>query len=402
MCRLLTSCSKLFPQAECLRLLPAILLSFSLSCPLFSQTAFSNSGQASTLLQYSESSNNDVWLLRYIPEFSLNQPLGNNALDVELAFNLYTTSRFNELDRVNDNAEADLYRFWLRYSASQFEARVGLQKISFGSSTLLRPLRWFDRVDPRDPLQITDGVYAALVRYYFLNNANIWVWGLIGNDDPKGWDTFSGQESVPEVGGRIQFPLAHFGELGTSYHFRKIDVEKTLGQTINQIEFNENENKFGADLRLDYLFGSWIEVAWVRQELELFPFPRQQFITIGADYMLPIGTGVQVIGEHMWISYGPKFFEHEETIPLSAALANYSYGLFDQFSIIVSREWDSGTTSRFLRWGRSYDRWQFFVNGFWNDEAEDQQEMNLLLNSSTNASGQLSGKGLQLLITFNH
>ena len=49
---------------------------------------------------------------------------------------------------------------WLRLSTSRFEARVGLQKINFGSATLFRPLMWFDSLDPRDPLQITDGVYA--------------------------------------------------------------------------------------------------------------------------------------------------------------------------------------------------------------------------------------------------
>ncbi|GAI27146.1 unnamed protein product, partial [marine sediment metagenome] len=47
---------------------------------------------------------------------------------------------------------------------------------------------WFDRIDPRDPLQLTDGVYGLLLRQYFLNNANIWVWGLYGNDDLRGWE----------------------------------------------------------------------------------------------------------------------------------------------------------------------------------------------------------------------
>ncbi|MEL6824583.1 MAG: hypothetical protein AAFP70_22725, partial [Calditrichota bacterium] len=104
---------------------------------------------------------------------------------------------------------------------------------------------------------------------------------------------------------------------------------------------------------------------------------------------------------HMWISYGKEFFKYDETIPLTAMLANYSYGLFDQFSLILTQEWDSKTTSRFLRWGRSYDRWQFFVNTFWNDEAR-QEDMDLLLNGSTNAINPLSGRGVQLLVTFNY
>jgi len=55
---------------------------------------------------------------------------------------------------------------WIRLSTKQFELRAGLQKINFGSATLLRPLMWFDKIDPRDPLQLTDGVYALLARYY--------------------------------------------------------------------------------------------------------------------------------------------------------------------------------------------------------------------------------------------
>ncbi|MEL6821453.1 MAG: hypothetical protein AAFP70_06820, partial [Calditrichota bacterium] len=130
-------------------ILTGVLL-LSTNTKIYSQASFSHQGQLSGLVQYSENTNSDVWLLRYIPEFSYNQPVGNNAVDVELAFNMFTGTEFDSLDRFNKNAEADLYRFWLRYSASQFEARIGLQKVSFGSSTLLRPLRWFDRVDPRD------------------------------------------------------------------------------------------------------------------------------------------------------------------------------------------------------------------------------------------------------------
>ena len=69
----------------------------------------------------------------------------------------------------------------MRYSSDQFELRLGLQKINFGSASMLRPLMWFDQMDPRDPLHLTDGVWGLLARYYFLNNANIWLWGLYGN-----------------------------------------------------------------------------------------------------------------------------------------------------------------------------------------------------------------------------
>ena len=73
---------------------------------------------------------------------------------------------------------------------------TGLQKINFGSAVLLRPLMWFDSLDPRDPLQLTDGVYAVLLRYYFPNNANLWAWALYGNDSPKGWESAATAEDT--------------------------------------------------------------------------------------------------------------------------------------------------------------------------------------------------------------
>ena len=72
------------------------------------------------------------------------------------------------------DGKVKLYRGWGRVSNDRAEVRVGLQKINFGSAMMLRPLMWFDSMDPRDPLQMTDGVWGAMGRYYFNNNANVW------------------------------------------------------------------------------------------------------------------------------------------------------------------------------------------------------------------------------------
>ena len=42
------------------------------------------------------------------------------------------------------------------------------QKMNFGSAIILRCLTWFNSIDPRDPLQATDGKTGPLLRYYFL------------------------------------------------------------------------------------------------------------------------------------------------------------------------------------------------------------------------------------------
>ncbi|MCK4745441.1 MAG: hypothetical protein KAT15_00320, partial [Bacteroidales bacterium] len=126
--------------------------------------------------------------LRYIPELSFSIPAGNFTIDGEFSANLWGSGDIYPGDSIVPDEQLSPYRMWVRFSGDQFEIRAGLQKINFGSAVLFRPLMWFDRIDPRDPLQLTDGVYGLLARYYFLNNANIWLWGLYGDDKTKGWE----------------------------------------------------------------------------------------------------------------------------------------------------------------------------------------------------------------------
>ncbi len=125
--------------------------------------------------------------LRYLPTFSVFYPVSeNSSLDLELTPNVYGTLFFEKNRSTVKESEFDYYRYWLRYSTNQLELRLGNQKINFGTAKLLRSLMWFDRIDPRDPVKLTRGVKSLLLRYYFLNNANIWIWGLYDNSTLKG------------------------------------------------------------------------------------------------------------------------------------------------------------------------------------------------------------------------
>jgi hypothetical protein len=105
---------------------------------------------------------------RYIPSAYYGIGSGSNKhLDFEASANAFGSFAFHPFDTSYSDGGLKPYRLWMRYSSDQFEIRLGLQKINFGSASMLRPLMWFDSVDPRDPLQLTDGVWALLVRYYF-------------------------------------------------------------------------------------------------------------------------------------------------------------------------------------------------------------------------------------------
>jgi len=159
---------------------------------------------------------------RYVPTLSWSA-WGRNGreLDVELSGRLQSFAPTSDLEPLIDDWHGRLYRGWLRWQSPRLEIRAGLQSIEFGPAQLLRSERWFDRLDPRDPLKLTDGVKAVLGRYTFLNNANIWLWGLYDNDELKGWEIQASDPDEVEWGGRFQAPLWQ-GEVAVSTHRRSL------------------------------------------------------------------------------------------------------------------------------------------------------------------------------------
>ena len=158
---------------------------------------------------------------RYIPRLTLTKELeSGNLLDLDISLNAYIAA--SSCDYENDN-DLELYRLNFRYATNLTETRLGLQKIAFGPAYILRALMWFDNVDPRDPLNLTDGVYALRFIYSALNNARYWAWVLYGNEDPMGYDFLPTADKVPEFGGRLQYPMLA-GELAATFHTREVKV----------------------------------------------------------------------------------------------------------------------------------------------------------------------------------
>ncbi|MDO8896287.1 MAG: hypothetical protein Q7V19_01460, partial [Bacteroidales bacterium] len=151
-----------------------IFLTFQITCNAQEEKSLSFSGQASAWAGLNDEKS--AWTgARYIPQLNYKIQKKKNLFDFEASANINGALSFFNFDSVSADANLKPYRFWARYSGDQLELRLGLQKINFGSASMLRPLMWFDKVDPRDPLQLTDGVWGLLGRYYFLNNANLWL-----------------------------------------------------------------------------------------------------------------------------------------------------------------------------------------------------------------------------------
>ncbi len=378
-------------------------------------------------------------LARYLPELNGALSLSGQLMaDVSMSANLWSSrsSPKGEDAAAVTGEGVDPYRAWLRVSTPRLEVRAGLQRISFGSAGVLRPLMWFDRLDPRDPLQLTEGVWALLGRAYLPGNAMVWAWAVRGDGDVKGWELLPGEKGKVEGGGRVQVPLGP-GEVGASYHHRRLDLADLGSSAPDAPPPGGREDRFGIDAKWDVEVGLWVEAEFTRQDSEALRETWVRAITAGVDYTFGLGNGLTVLAEHMVKETpspvlssqvpgpgegAPSHFRFAgpgngaqsapgepgegagplliPTLRLTALTASYPLGVLDRVGLAVYRDWEGGDWFRLLEWRRTYDRWRIHLLGFWNPGVGG------LFPSDgpggPGSSGSLAGSGAQLIVVFNH
>ncbi len=333
--------------------------------------------------------------IRYIPGILAEEKLGDDlTANAELSLNTFGTAAYRRDDTPSYDSGLKLYRAWLRIGTDRSEVRLGLQKINFGSALLFRPLMWFDRIDPRDPLQLTDGVYGILARYYFQDNANVWLWGLYGNEGTKGWETLPTENHSIEYGGRVQSTLGT-GEIGVTYHHRRADESRVLPPVPGTGSHILPEDRLGLDGKWDVGIGLWIEAALIRQETTPAQFIYQRLWTIGADYTFDVGNGLYAATEYFKMQNPATPLGSADGLGFSGLSMNYPVGLLDVASVIVYRDWSHEEWYRIATWQRKYDNWSLYLLAFWNPA-------NVQLYQTSSGSNALAGKGIQVMVVFNH
>ena len=332
---------------------------------------------------------------RYIPTWSLMVPWPNAIFDTEMSVNINGLYKSPHDGDITTKIDISPYRFWFRRGTDNLEIRAGLQKITFGTARLFRSLMWFDKLDPRDPLQLTDGVWGIRASRVFDNNSNIWVWGLLGNKETKGWELIPTKKNNVEIGGRFQIPFGR-GEVGISGHNRiicKSDLPDNLA--IGTMATAIPENRIGIDGYFDIGVGLWFETALVRANYGS-DFPNwQSFFTIGSDYTFGIGNGVTITGEHFIFSTNDKPYGAQNDTQLTGVMALYPLGLFDAISGMMFYSWDAELAYFFISWQRTYNDWTINLNTFFSSDSE----VPFNLNSSIS---DFSSRGIQLMLIFNH
>ena len=278
--------------------------------------------------------------ISYIPTISFKKNVSNQSLlDFEWGYQLQGNYSGDSLYKTIQKP----YRFWTRYSNENLEARLGLQKIIFGPTQILRPLSWFDSFDIKNPTNETNGVEALRLKWFSSNNT-FWSW-LIKDD----LDTIS-------YGGRYEF-LSPLGEVGLTIHSDPKNSYQTIGQT--GISLNKAHSRVAIDYRYDGIIGFWNESTMIQSNTS-----QVTLTTFGADYTLPILNGILIMTETMYTSN--KNTDQNKTKNYSAFMASLPIGITHSAMYVSQLDWAEEKTYHYLRWSSTFNNyslnWIFSLN----------------------------------------
>ena len=272
----------------------------------------------------------------YISFISIAKELSNNQLlDLEFAHRLDRTYSGDSLFYNNESN----HRYWVRYSNEKLETRLGLQKIVFGPSFILRSLSWFDTIDLRDPTGQTDGVEAFRLRWFPSNKLSIWSW------------TIKNKQDTLSYGGRAELSSVS-GEWGFTYHKDPSKQVKLIGQVATPAI--GSDERLAIDFRYDGIFGFWNESILIRSHRS-----EKTMITIGADYTLPFVTGILITGEYMNITEANKnsWSNSPSDRSYGALMASLPFGMVHQLMFVTQMELKTERNYHYLRWSSTYDHY---------------------------------------------
>jgi hypothetical protein len=332
---------------------------------------------------------------RFVPSLTWKQSItSNTTFDAEASLNIYGNADFRNFKTDTLNGQIKPYRVWLRYSNQNFELRAGLQKINFGQARMFRPLMWFDGMDVRDPLQLTDGVYGVLAKYFFENNANIWAWGLLANENRKGWELFGSEKWKPELGGRVELPLLN-GEIALSTHHRKVKAINLLSSQLNNFQLL-NESRFGLDGKWDVGPGIWFENSTTITQVNNIQVPRYQDMwNFGMDYTFPLGNGLGMTVEYLHYHAGENFLTGGITMQFTGGMFTYPLSVVDNLSLMLFYEPIANQLFNYASWSRNYDNWSIYAIVFVNPENAQ------MIGFQSGNRNLFAGKGFQVMCSYN-
>ncbi len=305
-------------------------------------------GSISTFSIYREISNNQLLDFEYAHK--VNQIFSGDSITNKKELNLFN----NRL--TYNNRFGEPYRLWLRYSDEKFETRLGLQKIIFGPSKVLRSLSWFDNVDLTDPTGQIKGVKALLTKWFPSNTISIWAWSILNQTNNLSFGIRS------ELSGSS-------GEWGLNYH-------------------KDQYSNIGLDYRYDGYVGFWSE-----SSLLLSENINQTVSTLGLDYTLPILNGLYLMAELMSSKKNKPINSSDQ---FAAFMVNMPFGINHQVSLISNIKLNDKKKYHFLRINSAYNK--FSVNYILSINPKRNDYLPVQMPNSLESFG----KTIQIMLIYNY
>ena len=367
----------------------SVVISF-LCLPVCAQFEFDGQLLGQTSLGLEKQSSKFIGA-RYLPSLNFKKKTDSlSSFAIQISGNFSATQFLTSEKKNESSSSIDPYRIWLRYQVKNWEFRAGLQKIDFGVAQLLRPIQWFNQIDPRDPLGLTNGVNGLLIRHYFENNSNLWVWGLYGNQKQRGFDALPTIKDIPEFGGRFQSFIPK-GEAAISYHYRQAGGDSALG--INT--YQSPEHRIGFDTKLDLGFGVWTEAALIHKVNNIGPLTNQFLLNIGIDFTFGIGKGLTISKEYLFSKYSDNQLNDSISRGISAFSFNYPLNFFSSLSALVYQQWNNNKQTLMLNYQHQFNNLSGYIILYYNPDSIEGIQQNDIFRS-------FAGPGIQLLLVYNH
>jgi len=279
----------------------------------------------------------DIIFAGYIPELSISA--GSN-LDFEWSRKI--TYAYSESLDFNKNKN---YRLWIRYTKPKYDFRIGLQKISFGAASFLRPLNWFDTIDFTSTTEQTDAVKAIRGQFFPTHSSVFLIWCI---DDDK-----------ISCGSRLEF-IKNSGSFGLSYYSDQNDFPHEVFKIPQILEnqptilFPGKNHRLGFDYRYDGGMGLWLESSTILSSINDITLNRFDMLTAGVDYTLPVLNGLLLTSESMYFSVlsDDTWILHQTT---SSFIASMPIGMLNDLMYITIKDWETKDTYNVFRWSTTFD-----------------------------------------------
>jgi len=146
---------------------------------------------------------------------------------------------------------------------------------------------------------------------------------------------------------------------------------------------------------LDLAVGLWAEASLIHQDLNYTDRKYKTMLNLGTDYTFDLGNGLHVMAEGFGYLQGDKPFANSEGLAFGLLSASYPVNIIHNLSAILFYDFTNQNLYRFINWSVTFDRWNFYIMGFWNPETYNLYNVD----PRTTLYG---GWGFQLMAVFNH